>query len=168
MFNFISRFQRNVFIFFRAERYDEYKSNIEHALNNGYRVISLEEWFFTDKAKSIKTLILRHDVDHDPVSALRISKIEYILGVRATYYFRWSTLDKEIVQKIINNGGEVGLHYETISRYAIENHLVSEDEITEEVGARLDPHAEDKQHETQALCLGFHVEAPDTQHDPHN
>ncbi|UCH37436.1 MAG: hypothetical protein JSV76_07105 [Candidatus Bathyarchaeota archaeon] len=133
MSDVISRLRRNIFIFKRPAKYDEYKSNLEYALINGYRVISLEEWFTTDKENKTKTLILRHDVDHDPSSALKICEIEYILGVSSTYYFRWSTLDKDIVQKVINNGGKVGLHYETISRYAIENDLVSNNQITEKV-----------------------------------
>jgi len=129
----ISRLRRNIFIFIRPAKYDEYKSNLEYALINGYRVISLEEWFSTDKDNKTKTLILRHDVDHDPSSALKISEIEYILGVSATHYFRWSTLNKDIVQKVIYSGGKVGLHYETISRYAIANNLLSNDQITEKV-----------------------------------
>lgn len=48
-------------------------------------------------------------------------EIEKKNNVKATYYFRWTTFDKDLIKEISEQGLEVGLHYETIATYCIEN-----------------------------------------------
>jgi hypothetical protein len=66
------------------------------------------------------TVILRHDVDQHPRSALRMAEIERELGVRSSWYFRWRTAHPAVIGALRESGFEVGLHYETLSRKALE------------------------------------------------
>jgi hypothetical protein len=64
-------------------------------------------------------LILRHDVDQQPRSALRMSDVEVALGVRSTWYFRWRTANPEVIRELRRRGCEIGFHYETLTREAL-------------------------------------------------
>lgn len=68
-----------------------------------------------------KTLILRHDVDQHPRSALRMAAIEEQIGVRSTWYFRWRTAHPVVIERLRERGFTVGLHYETLTRLALES-----------------------------------------------
>jgi hypothetical protein len=61
-------------------------------------------------------LILRHDVDQCASAALRMSDVELALGLRSTWYFRWRTARPAVIDELRRRGGEIGLHYETLSR----------------------------------------------------
>ncbi len=97
-------------------RWSEYRGLLEYALVMGYRVISLERWLDEGDDPGLPTLILRHDVDQCPGSVRRMLAAERALGVTATWYFRWRTADPRAIDWIRNAGGEVGLHYETLTR----------------------------------------------------
>jgi hypothetical protein len=62
-------------------------------------------------------VILRHDVDKKASHSLTIAKIEYELGIRATYYFRVVPPSNQpaIIQSIAALGHEIGYHYEEMS-----------------------------------------------------
>ena len=62
-------------------------------------------------------VIMRHDVDRKPNNALKMAELEYELGIRATYYFRYPyTFRQEIIRKINRMGHEIGYHYEVLSK----------------------------------------------------
>ncbi|MEX0972454.1 MAG: hypothetical protein WDZ46_04255 [Solirubrobacterales bacterium] len=89
------------------------------AISAGYALVTLEE--FLDGRVDVEaqpTLILRHDVDQHPTSALRMSDVEVALGVRSTWYFRWRTANTQVIAELRRRGGELGFHYETLSREA--------------------------------------------------
>lgn len=65
-------------------------------------------------------MIMRHDVDQHPRSALTMAEIESDLGIRSSWYFRWRTAHPEVVAALREQGFEVGLHYETLTRRALE------------------------------------------------
>jgi hypothetical protein len=71
-------------------------------------------------------LILRHDVDQHPRSALRMASIEKGLGLRSSWYFRWRTAHPAVVNSLKGDGFQVALHYETMSRIALERGLHEE------------------------------------------
>ncbi|WP_336025497.1 hypothetical protein [Halobellus salinisoli] len=57
-------------------------------------------------------VVLRHDVDRKVRNALRLARLEAERGITATYYFRTSTFDVDIVRQIEEWGHEIGYHYE--------------------------------------------------------
>lgn len=116
------RFDAGAFFIFKTilfnNRLSVYKRYLEFAKKNGYVIVSMQE-FWNSKEDNRKKFVLRHDVDSLPLKAVRkMFKIEKELGAHATYYFRHSTVDKILVQEILDAGFEVGLHFETISDWA--------------------------------------------------
>lgn len=53
--------------------------------------------------------------------------IEADLGVSSTWYFRWRTANPAVVTALRDQGNQVGLHYETLSRLLLERDLGPED-----------------------------------------
>lgn len=96
-------------------RWKEYRALLEAALEHGYQVVSLENWV-REGDHGDRTLVLRHDVDQHPRSALRMAAIEQQLGLRSTWYFRWRTARTAVVSKLRDAGFAIGLHYETATR----------------------------------------------------
>lgn len=111
-------------------RWNEYEEMLQNALDNGYIVTSLIDWYehYMNNPKQ-KVVILRHDVDYSQKGAARMLEIERKLGVHSTFYFRWSTANEELIDRIKEYGSEVGLHYETLATYAIEHNICSENEL---------------------------------------
>jgi hypothetical protein len=109
---------------FSRARWREYRSFLELAQQHGYRIVSLEAWV-TDRPDDADgpVLILRHDVDQHPRSALAMAAIEEELGLRSSWYFRWRTAHPAVVNRLRRSGFEVGLHYETLTRRALERGL---------------------------------------------
>jgi hypothetical protein len=98
-------------------RWGEYRRLLEIAIGQGYAVVSLEDWLADPAAYAGRdVLLLRHDVDQCPASALRMAAIEAELQIRSTWYFRWRTARPEVVSAIRAAGHAVGLHYETLTR----------------------------------------------------
>jgi hypothetical protein len=100
-------------------RWDEYRALLEAALRAGYRLLALEDWVGEGAPRNGTLLILRHDVDQHPRSALTMASIEAELGVRSTWYFRWRTAHPDVMRELRARGFGVGLHYETLSRRAL-------------------------------------------------
>lgn len=65
-----------------------------------------------------RVVILRHDVDEQPLNALKMAEAEHDFGIKATYYFRIvkQSNDPNIIRKIVALGHEIGYHYEDLSR----------------------------------------------------
>lgn len=102
-------------------RWPEYRRLLEAALGAGYQAVTLED--FLDGAvrpAGGPVLILRHDVDQCAGAALRMSDVETELGLRSTWYFRWRTARPAVIEELRRRGGEIGLHYETLSRQALD------------------------------------------------
>lgn len=79
--------------------------------NAGYGFYTFEDWC-DGKAKG-KYVILRHDIDKKPKNALAFAKLEFELGISATYYFRTSKkiLQPNTIKGIASLGHEIGYHY---------------------------------------------------------
>lgn len=99
-------------------RWTEYRLLLLAALDRGYTIVSLEDWF-SGEDDHHATLVLRHDVDQDPRAVLAMAAVERRLGLTSTWYFRWRTAHPHVIQRIRSQGGAVGLHYETLTRYAL-------------------------------------------------
>jgi hypothetical protein len=114
---------------FSRARWPEYGRLLKTALGQGYRVVTLEE-FLDERLPDGDgpVLILRHDVDQHPTSALAMSDVEVALGLRSTWYLRWRTARPDVVAELRRRGGEIGFHYETLSRAALEGTDLGSDE----------------------------------------
>jgi hypothetical protein len=112
---------------FSRSRWGEYERFLRAAMEHGYRPVSLEDWVAAGcPSDGEPLLILRHDVDQHPRSALRMASIEKDLGLRSSWYFRWRTAHPAVVSSLRDDGFQVALHYETMSRIALERGLHEE------------------------------------------
>jgi hypothetical protein len=118
---------------FQKSRLEEYSSLLDYALEHGYLLTSLSDWFEGSFFPGKKVMILRHDVDFNPEGAYKMFLIEKERQATATYYFRWSTAKKSVIQKISSNGFEVSLHYETLATYCKKHHINRPEEVTGQV-----------------------------------
>jgi hypothetical protein len=83
----------------------------------GYEFITFEEYCSGAAAEMERVVVMRHDVDELAGNALKMSLVEKELGVRATYFFRIYKQSNVpyIIEKIRDNGHEIGYHYEDLS-----------------------------------------------------
>jgi len=65
-----------------------------------------------------QTILLRHDVDARNRHSLQFAKIQHVLGITGTYYFRMvpQSYDEAIIKEIAGMGHEIGYHYETMDK----------------------------------------------------
>jgi hypothetical protein len=109
---------------FSRSRWSEYEGFLASARDHGYQLVPLEQWVRGDSgsngSEAERVMIMRHDVDQHPRSALTMAAIESDLGVRSTWYFRWRTAHPAVVEALRERGFEIGLHYETLTRRALE------------------------------------------------
>ena len=112
-------------------RLKEYEMIISFLKKNGYRFLTLKEYknFLDIENLKGKYLINRHDIDTDLLTAKAFFEIEKKYGVKASYYFRLSTLDIDFMKEIEEYGSEASYHFEEIATFAKENHIKSKDEI---------------------------------------
>jgi hypothetical protein len=105
---------------FSRNRWSEYRRFLDSAQDHGYRLVPLEEWVRGANGDAERVMIMRHDVDQHPRSALTMAGIESDLGIRSSWYFRWRTAHPAVVTALRERGFEVGLHYETLTRRVLE------------------------------------------------
>lgn len=105
-------------------RWREYDKLLSIARGQEYDLIGVESWLAELVAPSEgPVIVLRHDVDQHPGSALHMAAIEADSDVRSTWYFRWRTASPPVIARIREAGHSVGLHYETLTRLALERNL---------------------------------------------
>jgi hypothetical protein len=108
---------------FSRNRWAEYGRFLNSALGEGYTVTPLERWVRGEAPDAERILIMRHDVDQHPRSVLPMAAQEEELGIRSSWYFRWRTAHPAIIGDLQKRGFEIGLHYETLTREALERGL---------------------------------------------
>jgi len=87
-------------------------SEILDSICGNYNTYTINEWMTGNYNSGI---VIRHDIDRRNKYALRIARLEYERKIKATYYFRIRTFDKEIVREISDLGHDIGYHYEDLS-----------------------------------------------------
>jgi hypothetical protein len=115
-------------------RLSEYEKIIKHLTEEGYQHITMKEFCYKLKNSALdnkKYFINRHDIDTDISTAKEFFKIEKKYNAKATYYFRLSTLDIDLMKEISDYGSEVGYHFEEIATFAKKNHIKSKDKLLE-------------------------------------
>ncbi|HTG48193.1 MAG TPA: hypothetical protein VK646_11115 [Actinomycetota bacterium] len=63
-------------------------------------------------------LLIRHDIDTDPVTARRMFDVIRGEGAASTFYFRIETFDVRLARDIERGGSEAGYHYEELATLA--------------------------------------------------
>jgi len=93
-----------------------YKKLLSELLAEEYEFLTFCD-FIQTQDKNRKKTILRHDVDKKIENALEIAQIENEMGIKSSFYFRYSkaVFDPEIIEKISNLEHEIGYHYENLS-----------------------------------------------------
>jgi hypothetical protein len=118
--------------FFMPSRLEEYRSLLGQAAEQDYVFHSIESYWHMLRCRirmAPRILILRHDIDTDVETAKRLFAVERELGVRASYFFRLSTVDVEFMREIHVHGSEASYHFEEIATVAKERRLRSREEI---------------------------------------
>lgn len=59
-----------------------------------------------------RTLVLRHDIDTDPATAVAMARIDADEGVRTSYFFRLATAHAPSIQVLMSLGHHVSYHFE--------------------------------------------------------
>lgn len=123
--------------FFRPSKEDEYKKTLKCASNNGYEfhtVLSFEDVIEQGVEYDKKYLILRRDIDTADSKILRkMLALEKEYGARATYYFRWNTIDVQLMKEIAEAGGEASYHFEEIATYCYKHRIRTKEEMLKHI-----------------------------------
>lgn len=102
--------------------YEAYENMILSLKKNNYEIVDYKNYEGKERI-----VILRHDVDFSLEKALEMAELENKLNVSAIYFVLLSTdfynvaskKSIEIIKKIINSGGTIGLHFDE-QKYQIE------------------------------------------------
>lgn len=80
-----------------------------------YKTLSFRQYLI-EKPRG-RFIVLRHDVDKKPLSALRIAEIEKQHGIISTYFFRIRkrVFNPSVISKLEHMGFEIGYHYEELA-----------------------------------------------------
>lgn len=111
--------------YIKRDRLPQYKNLLQIAKDNGYLMLGVADFYdmiqnLGNIQKGTKIILNRHDIDTSPRVAAEMFLIEkevYGKNGSATYYFRNSTIDNELISAIDEYGYEAGYHYEEISDY---------------------------------------------------
>jgi hypothetical protein len=113
----------------------EYRTFLRTALSEGYTVVPLGRFLDDPELRrQPSVMVLRHDVDQSPTSVLDIAEVERDLGISSTWYFRWRTADPVVVNATRALRGEIGLHYETLSRRVVDEGLAPNSDLSALLG----------------------------------
>lgn len=125
-------------------RLDEYEAILVAAIGAGFTVCPVEASLGEFAANTSRVLVLRHDVDAISPGFEGMLAVEERLGVRSTYYLRWSTYRQTDVDRALAAGHEVSLHYETLSDLATRRGLQHATEIDDAVLAECSDELEEE------------------------
>ena len=94
---------------------ETYQILLTTLLNQNYTFKTFEQ-FIRGGSFDEKMIVMRHDVDRLPENALVMARIEKILGIKGTYFFRTikSVFKPGIIKEIAEMGHEIGYHYENL------------------------------------------------------
>ena len=107
-------------------RLDRYADLLQAAADAGYRQQSVRDFLRAPPARP-PTLVHRHDIDSDVRTAAKMFALEARQGVKASYYFRLSTLDFGLMREIEAYGSEASYHFEEVADFAKRHHIKDAD-----------------------------------------
>lgn len=119
--------------FFRPSKEAEYEKILAAAQEAGYEfhtMLSFEGVIANGVEEGKRYLVLRRDIDTADFKILeKMLQLEAKYNARATYYFRWNTLNVQLMKRITMCGGEASYHYEEVATYAYCHRLRSADAV---------------------------------------
>ena len=97
--------------------YDKYTKLIQTIDNSEYATLTVQEYLKMEK-KPDSFIIIRHDVDLDPLQQVKFAELENRSGIKSSYYFRHTEeiLNVDVIDHILSLGHEIGYHYETMTK----------------------------------------------------
>ena len=107
-------FDRSIVMDFTLKKYAE----LLHVLDDyGYQFVTFEQYCTEKESMRDRFVILRHDVDLKPENALAVARLEHVMDIQASYYFRVveQSNKPEIIKAIAGLGHEIGYHYEDVA-----------------------------------------------------
>jgi hypothetical protein len=107
--------------FLMRSRIPEYRVLLTEAKARGYEFLTVRDLARCASGRATLpplALVLRSDVDSDVPTARAMFEVEKALGIRATYYFRLSTLNERLIREMTDYGTEVGYHFEEVATAA--------------------------------------------------
>lgn len=107
---------------------DSYSALLISLKKSGYTFLPFSDYLHSNSGKQNgkqSYCIFRHDVDRLPSNSLITAKMENMLGIRGSYYFRIvpQSFDVDIIKQIAGLGHEVGYHYEDVDLVLRRNKL---------------------------------------------
>ena len=96
------------------------------ARDAGYLQTSIRDFLDRTRAGVSATstfIVHRHDIDTDLRTTRKLFEMEKKYGVKASYYFRLSTLDFGLMREIEDYGSEASYHYEEVASFAKKNKI---------------------------------------------
>ncbi|TQD27259.1 hypothetical protein [Methanolobus vulcani] len=95
----------------------KYNSLCKALIDSDYVPLTVVDYLKSNN-DSLKSVVLRHDVDKWPQNALLMAQIESKFNIKSTYYFRAqnNVFNPQIIKKISDLGHEIGYHYETMHK----------------------------------------------------
>lgn len=110
-------------------RLADYDALVRHAQDAGYHQLSVRDFVGSPDDTGLRTLVHRHDIDSDVRTAAKMFAIEVKHGVKASYYFRLSTLDLGLMREIEAYGSEASYHFEEVADFAKRHHIKDPDVV---------------------------------------
>lgn len=93
-----------------------YEELLSSVVKCGYKISTFKK-FLLDNNGIKKIIILKHDVDKNPLNSLQKAKIEREFNIKSSYYFRCvpRSYNEKIISEIVELGHEIGYHYEDLA-----------------------------------------------------
>ena len=117
-----------------ADRTADYGALLRAAIGAGYALMSVRDFVALGQVRPQRIMVLRHDIDTDPGTARCLFEIERSLGVRASYYFRLTTLDTRLMVEIEEYGSEASYHFEEIADFVKQHDIRCPDLLRARMG----------------------------------
>lgn len=122
--------------YFMSDRIGYLDNVVTFLKSHGYVFLNLRQ--FAEKVRNglpipNKCAIMRIDVDSDPKYCINIARVLENNRCDASFYFRLSTIDRAVMRQLLDEGFEVGYHYEELATLAKKEHLRTPDEVMERI-----------------------------------